>query len=76
MQSALNFQLDVMCGVTFASRKVAWEIVKDCMLQEIVPVHSCSRSPLRGVCVCVLSLLTVILFLTEYGVKFQFSPLF
>lgn len=55
MQSALNFQLDVMCGVTFASRKVAWEIVKDCMLQEIVPVHSCSRSPLRGVCVCVES---------------------
>lgn len=55
MQSALNFQLDVMCGVTFARRKVAWEILKGCVLQEIAPVHSCSRSPLRGVQVCIES---------------------
>ena len=82
MQSALNFQLDLKCGVTFSSRKVAWEIVKHCLLLKTVPVHRCSRSPLGGVHVCIGSTSSSwriqcfhTVFHTEYGMKFHFSPL-
>lgn len=62
--------------MAFSSRKVAWEIL------ESISVHSCSRSRPGGVHVSVGSMSSNwmiqcfhVMFHTEYGMKFLFSPL-
>ena len=75
VQSALNFQLDLKCGVTFNSRKVTWEIVKHCMLWKTVPVHSCSSW--RGAYVCWVYFFkledSVFSYCISYGLQYETS---